>query len=91
VRPYGVYALKGCCGRLRFVGWRRRYRSFDGEAVREKLGEVVVVVAYEVTGISPQSMTLPQKLKGLEAMGLEKKSVMSRGFWKEPPTRCSRH
>ena len=27
--------------------------------------------AYEVTGISPQSMTLPQKLKGLSARGLE--------------------
>jgi hypothetical protein len=26
--------------------------------------------AYEVTGMSPQSITLPQKLKGLDFMGL---------------------
>lgn len=30
-----------------------------------------MVVAYEVTGISPQSMTLPQKLKGFDAIGLK--------------------
>ncbi len=28
--------------------------------------------SYEVTGISPQSITLPQKLKGFAAMGLRK-------------------
>jgi hypothetical protein len=49
---------------------------------------------YEVTGISPQSMTLPQKLNGLDFIGLVEVSFWSpfHDFVRDAElTRCTRH
>lgn len=37
----------------------------------------VDVMTYEVTGMSPQSITLPQELKGLSPSGLKGRSAVS--------------
>lgn len=42
-----------------------------GGVVRKEIRRRIGVGTYEVTGMSPQSRTLPQKLKGFSARGLQ--------------------
>lgn len=59
--------LGECCARPRSVEGHRRCHIYMSESAA--ISSPKRIVAYEVTGMSPQSMTLPQKLNGLDFNG----------------------
>ena len=67
-----MYGSGGHCGRSQFVRGHSGCRSCVEEIEAVSNGEWMTAagLTYEVTGMSPQSMTLPQKLKGFDFIGL---------------------